>query len=292
MKGEGNSYTTLFRQYDPRIGKWLSVDPESAQLPWLSPYVSMSNNPIMRIDPLGNLDEPVYGSDGKYRGDTKKGFTGEVLIYDGDENFSDLSKDELISKGAKTFDELKSDPLILSGNAQAKIVEHIVNKNINDGLSLRTKLTIGYEPLRFYNNQLGDNRCFFTANTNKANPTYIQMGQGNMKSKSYGDGVYYETTVENIRNQVILHEYMGHVKKGYGSNEEWKAYYNQTIHQQFKSTTNNFKRFTTLNGYIDAYNSSTLGRKTLEEDNYFWWIYYDSGAYDESILLDEYSQNK
>jgi RHS repeat-associated protein len=29
VSGTGNSYTTQFRQYDPRIGRWLSLDPKS-----------------------------------------------------------------------------------------------------------------------------------------------------------------------------------------------------------------------------------------------------------------------
>jgi len=52
VKGEGNSYTTHFRQLDPRVGRWLSIDPKSTTLE--SPYVSMANNPIMYNDMLGD----------------------------------------------------------------------------------------------------------------------------------------------------------------------------------------------------------------------------------------------
>jgi hypothetical protein len=38
---------------------------------------------------------PVYGSDGTYKGDTKEGFTGEVIIYNGKKDFSKMSKDDL-----------------------------------------------------------------------------------------------------------------------------------------------------------------------------------------------------
>jgi|SRR5690554_3573384 len=53
IKGEGNSYTTEFRQYDPRVGRWLSVDPLFTNFPWQSPYVAFDNNPIYYIDPKG-----------------------------------------------------------------------------------------------------------------------------------------------------------------------------------------------------------------------------------------------
>jgi RHS repeat-associated protein len=54
VKGEGNSYTTEFRQYDPRVGRWLSIDPKSTSIPWQSHYVSMDNNPIWLNDPNGD----------------------------------------------------------------------------------------------------------------------------------------------------------------------------------------------------------------------------------------------
>jgi RHS repeat-associated protein len=52
-KGNGNSYTTEFRQYDPRLGRWLSLDPLMAQFPWMSPYVAFDDNPVLFTDPFG-----------------------------------------------------------------------------------------------------------------------------------------------------------------------------------------------------------------------------------------------
>ncbi|WP_430405223.1 RHS repeat-associated core domain-containing protein [Fluviicola sp.] len=53
MHGEGNSYTTEFRQYDPRLGRWLSLDPLMMEFPDISPYVAFNDNPIVYTDPLG-----------------------------------------------------------------------------------------------------------------------------------------------------------------------------------------------------------------------------------------------
>jgi RHS repeat-associated protein len=55
-KGNGNSYTTEFRQYDPRIGRWLSLDPLAGKYPGYSPYNYCLNNPIIFTDNGG--DEP------------------------------------------------------------------------------------------------------------------------------------------------------------------------------------------------------------------------------------------
>ncbi len=53
FKGKGNSYTTEFRQYDPRIGRWLSLDPLMTKSPGMSPYASFNNNPLYFSDPTG-----------------------------------------------------------------------------------------------------------------------------------------------------------------------------------------------------------------------------------------------
>ena len=48
------------RQYDPVVGRWLSVDPMGQH--W-SPYLAMGNNPISRVDPDGGCDDcpdPIY----------------------------------------------------------------------------------------------------------------------------------------------------------------------------------------------------------------------------------------
>lgn len=57
ISGNRNSYTTEFRQYDPRLGRWKSLDPLMAQFPWMSPYVAFNNNPILYVDPSGLASE-------------------------------------------------------------------------------------------------------------------------------------------------------------------------------------------------------------------------------------------
>ena len=53
VKGEGNSYTTEFRQYDPRVGRWLSLDPLMTKYPAMSPFSAFNNSPIYFADPTG-----------------------------------------------------------------------------------------------------------------------------------------------------------------------------------------------------------------------------------------------
>lgn len=69
IKGNGNEYTTEFRQYDPRLGRWTSLGPLMAQFPHLSPFVAFDNNPIYFVDPYGLA--PGNG-DNKIKGKKKK----------------------------------------------------------------------------------------------------------------------------------------------------------------------------------------------------------------------------
>ncbi|MFD2034506.1 RHS repeat-associated core domain-containing protein [Belliella marina] len=43
------------RQYDAALGRWFGVDPKAGVMPYNSPYVSMMNDPIMFVDPDGEL---------------------------------------------------------------------------------------------------------------------------------------------------------------------------------------------------------------------------------------------
>jgi RHS repeat-associated protein len=67
ISGNGNSYTTEFRQYDPRLGRWFGIDPEFKAFAWQSPYVAFDNNPISKTDPRG--DAP---GDGEKRAEKAK----------------------------------------------------------------------------------------------------------------------------------------------------------------------------------------------------------------------------
>ena len=57
-----NLYEMDFRQYDPTIGRFLSVDPLAEEREWIVPYNFAQNNPILRVDPTGLLDW-IYDKD-------------------------------------------------------------------------------------------------------------------------------------------------------------------------------------------------------------------------------------
>jgi RHS repeat-associated protein len=53
LKSNGNSYDFGARLLDPRLGRWLSCDPQSGNYPGLSPYSAFANSPLIIIDPQG-----------------------------------------------------------------------------------------------------------------------------------------------------------------------------------------------------------------------------------------------
>ena len=56
--GNGNQYDYGFRIYNPRLGRFLSVDPIAKVYPWYTPYQFAGNKPIVAID-LDGLEEKV-----------------------------------------------------------------------------------------------------------------------------------------------------------------------------------------------------------------------------------------
>ena len=60
LKGDGNSVDFGERMYDPRLGRFLSIDPLSNQFPALSNYSFGYNNPILFIDQDGESPLSIF----------------------------------------------------------------------------------------------------------------------------------------------------------------------------------------------------------------------------------------
>ena len=74
-------YQTYYRNYDPALGRFMSVDPKAESAASLTGYQYAGNNPIMNNDPMGDLIDHVPNRDPfsaaqprDYRSD---GFTGQ-----------------------------------------------------------------------------------------------------------------------------------------------------------------------------------------------------------------------
>lgn len=74
------------RYYIPELSIWGSVDPLADQRSWVSPYSYCQNNPVMRVDPTGALDDEYqFSESGKYLGKVKKEgeHYGAIISNDG-----------------------------------------------------------------------------------------------------------------------------------------------------------------------------------------------------------------
>jgi RHS repeat-associated protein len=81
VKGEGNQLDYKMRIYDPRLGRFLSVDPIADEYPSLTPYQFASNQPIesIDIDGLERLDYRLTFPDGTAKLDLVS--TGETKEF-------------------------------------------------------------------------------------------------------------------------------------------------------------------------------------------------------------------
>jgi len=101
-KGDGNSYTTELRQYDPRLGRWLSIDPLVYNFPQQSPYVGYDNNPIYFVDPHGGGSKKNGGGDDDWR---KKKFNPQgqrVVATDGENQLIPSNATPLLNDKGQT----------------------------------------------------------------------------------------------------------------------------------------------------------------------------------------------
>ncbi len=109
------------RLWDSRIGRWLTTDPAGQ---YSSPYLGMGNNPITHVDPDGGEDNPIYGSDGTFRGVDEYGLQGEAIVYDG-EFTNGMAQSDILSNGGSFLSNWMSSDSY-SGTAFAKIYAHML----------------------------------------------------------------------------------------------------------------------------------------------------------------------
>jgi RHS repeat-associated protein len=59
-----NVYDFNARTYDPALGRFMNIDPMAGERVWINPYNYVQNNPLVRTDALGMLDNYYLFEDG------------------------------------------------------------------------------------------------------------------------------------------------------------------------------------------------------------------------------------
>lgn len=150
-KGNGNSYDFGARQYDPRLGRWLSLDPLKAMYPSMTPYCYAGNTPIAAKDPDGNLIIFVNGfTDGPgqlgcepyepYWGD--KGENGRsAFVSRAFKHFKDNSNNALFEDGNSSTD-VTGQQRQKMGYDKVMNAKDVYKKAIEDALAKGEKIYI------------------------------------------------------------------------------------------------------------------------------------------------------
>ncbi|WP_369412526.1 RHS repeat-associated core domain-containing protein [Mesonia aestuariivivens] len=237
LDDETGNYYYGARYYNPKWSIWLSVDPMAEKYPGWSPYNYTLNNPVNFTDPTGmSVEEnPVYDSQGNYRGDTEEGFTGEPIIYDGKKDFTSMSKDELVNNNGGTY--LSNEGFnSLHPDSRDKIESHITNYNLDDGLNIDGEIKIKHHIVNT------DGGLY---NANEGTPNNLLIKRGVHKDGSSVSDEYFKPTVENIRNLINIHEVRGHVLNNLTGDpkDHFRIFEMQINHLQFNTTTKSFKGF-------------------------------------------------
>ncbi len=119
------------RYYDSDLSSWLSVDPLAAARPNLSPYNYCQNNPVVRVDPTGMLDDIVVT--------TKKG--KELFrLDDGKTEITTMTASELYGKGIQWFEPTADNYMpLISVSLNIKNFEEILHFKWHDITTFATK---------------------------------------------------------------------------------------------------------------------------------------------------------
>jgi len=200
--GIGNEYTTEFRQYDPRIGRWLSKDLLFADFAYQSPYIAMDNNPIVITDAFGlegqrhwkpgENNEKELEADHGDNEQTLRDFLARSFLS------RDFTEDE-INKIIEKSKNLERDADLTSGPGNIKEGETInVSTEIFTEVKIFVGLTNGFMPYDKFGGHVGlgygNNVChwfYYTNNYQKNNPFKVYPGMVKVETEhdfNKGDG--------------------------------------------------------------------------------------------------------
>ncbi len=117
VKGNGNSIAYEARIYDPRLGRFLSVDPWAHKYSWQTPYAYFKNSPTSVIDYKG------YGEKVFVTGEDAEGATEEINastsldITRGENGELHASGDAATAKDQKLLDAINDDKTVVNLDA-------------------------------------------------------------------------------------------------------------------------------------------------------------------------------
>ncbi|MEZ4826753.1 MAG: RHS repeat-associated core domain-containing protein [Bacteroidia bacterium] len=205
IAGQGNSNTTYYRQYDSRIGRWLSLDPEMSQFPNQSPYNFVFNNPITSTDPLGNCPDGDCETVSTPRGGELSIPSGSSWMTDVNGNvhaFQSQNMDFVWNSGSGQYESIGEGHIYSSGEAVDMRAQSRFEKSLDHRIRvLRETYPNAHNASNYVRD--GDGNVFINLGTDESgmgpfetmNPAdYPEVGVGESFVPIWGSGkqAYYD----------------------------------------------------------------------------------------------------
>ena len=198
----------MARLYDEDLGVFLGVDPLEGQRSWVSPYNYVQNNPIMRLDPDGMLDDWVERKD--ENGDESIVWD-ENVTSEGDEDLKEgdtyLGKAVVVFEGS--LNEKLGDDGTLHGSGARPAKVTVYGPKGSDDIKTYDGLTVSSDPKQYSMIEQGDYegrwQQMATSPYGKGSLTYrihnldgstrIKPNGGkNKNGKTYMEGIFFHRT--------------------------------------------------------------------------------------------------
>ena len=268
-----NLYDFIARQYDPILCRFTSPDPLNFNYPQFSHYLYCAGNPINHSDPSGLAI--IYDMDGKFLGNSKEGFTGEILFYQGNDkiDFSQYSESELKESTEFILHSYGDVAGILSTDTQTAVWNNVLGHFNGTKIYTETFYTsrIKEGEIKFLNGETNNNTIWRTETT-------YHNGKPYGLSTIYGTGAFlekYEATVENIASSLLVHEWYSHAIRNFSDDNRTHrfAYFNVINWKPlWDKTTDLYKRHV-LTGLLHYVMEETGVNNT---GLIYWNLYIDS----------------
>jgi RHS repeat-associated protein len=194
--GEGNAYDFGSRIYNSRLGKWMSVDSRSREIPSESPYVGIGNKPIKFYDPDGNK---IICDDRNTQQEILKAINSQALG-----TFAFNEKGELFLK-SKIGDEKK----------YSKYFQNQLIKAINDDDAIfirKAEKAYDSEKKEYENVSDWGEGLTLKETTQDDDPTTkdIKTAKVFYTGRTYVDKDQNGDPLELSKDEIIMHELVGH----------------------------------------------------------------------------------
>lgn len=153
-QGAGNAYDFGARIYDPRLGRFISVDVLNSQFPSLSSYSYGKNNPIYYIDPDGNAPPKLGWFKRMWNNFTGRSYINKAYDYAIDNGIDE--KYIVINKGCVIIFEYLTDITVGDGQISSTIILNSSLHVFSDGLITDRGLTKSSQNKDDFGNALQD----------------------------------------------------------------------------------------------------------------------------------------